>query len=202
MLIFVDLETTGLDVRTCDVLEIAAVCRDRTGKRYHFRSLVNPGIDLTSEDLDPGIGRALEINHIDPATLTGAPSTEEVAGRFRLWLTERALDGPVKLAGFNSSRYDAVILSRPPWEIPINMWKYDVMDMAMEVMDRAGVLPHHPYYGKPKWPKLSEAAGYFGVDFDGDAHTALADVGVTMRIFERIKEGDHVGETGAIEAGP
>jgi len=132
MLIFVDLETTGLNPRECKVLEIAAVCRDRTGKRYHFRSLVNPGIDLTSEDLDPGIRRALEINHIDPATLTGAPSTEEVAGRFRLWLTERALDGPVKLAGFNSSRYDAVILSRPPWEIPINMWKYDVMDMAME----------------------------------------------------------------------
>lgn len=176
MIIVVDTETTHYKPQLAHVIEIGAVTDDgRT-----FECLCNPGIDLR------GCEDALRINGISKEEVLGAPPIEIVASQFEEWLECLMDDNIVTLAGYNSDNYDGPILARHPWRISLDLWKYDIMKMAIPPMDEAGVLPHHPYYGTPKWPKLSEAERFFGITREGTAHRALSDAKATYDILIKI----------------
>lgn len=176
MIIVIDTETTHYKPQLAHVIEIGAITDDgRT-----FECLCNPGIDLrTCQD-------ALRINGIKEEEVLAAPPITVVASQFEEWLECLMDDNEVVFAGFNSDNYDGPILARKPWNISMDHWKYDVMKMAIDPMDEAGILPHHPYYGTPKWPKLTEAEKFFGITRQGAAHRALSDARTTLEILFKI----------------
>jgi len=164
------------------VIEIGAYGVDLNGTPQRFESLCNPGIDLR------GCEEALKINGIREGEVLAARPIKEVADDFLEWLVRFSyeMDYEVILAGYNSDNYDGPILARSPWDLSPKLWKFDVMKMSIPPMDEAGVLPHHPYYKTPKWPKLSEAERFFGITREGTAHRALSDAKATYDILIKL----------------
>lgn len=181
MIIAVDTETTHYKAHLAEVIEIGAVTEDGDT----FESLANPGIDLIKcQD-------ALRVNGITEEEVLGAPDIWDVAQKFNGWLrSQYTRDAHIELCGYNSKNYDSRILARDPWRLPLSVWQYDVMEMAMTHMGNAGALPVHPYYGTLKWPKLIEAEAFFHIQREGKAHRALSDAKATLDILRAIQGMD------------
>lgn len=190
MIVVIDTETTHYKPDLAHVIEIGAIVDHPKIGELTFESLCNPGIDLDLAE------EALRINGISKEEVLGAPPIKEVANEFRQWLKGVAgwNLGHIHYAGFNSKNYDALILAKPPWNLNLANWKYDVMEMAIGPMGRAGVLPKHSYYGSYKWPKLSEAERFYGIIRDGKAHRALSDARATKDILRMIMMGGSDGQ--------
>jgi DNA polymerase III epsilon subunit-like protein len=176
--ISVDTETTHYLTDQAKIIEIGAVTEDQET----FEAVCNPGFE-NEEDLQP-FSEALAINGISPQEILEARPEEIIAQEFRVWLDNQSKRGPVVLIGYNSTRYDSVLLDRPPWYINRRLWDFDIMEMAKYPMYRAGALPKR--FGSIKWPKLTEAEQFFGVARTGNTHRALSDATVTLEIFKRI----------------
>jgi DNA polymerase III epsilon subunit family exonuclease len=112
--VVVDLETTGLSVDTCSILEIGAVRVSalRPGGRFH--TLIRPP--------EP-ISRAIaDLTGIDDAMLADAPALRPALTGFRSWF-ERT--GPAPFVAHNA-RFDAGFVARalerlelPPLRVPV-----------------------------------------------------------------------------------
>ena len=179
MLVIIDLETTSADPGEAHILEIGAVAW--SGET--FSSLCNPGFSTQGALSD--YQKALDINGITPEEILSAPLAEAVQEAFRKWLRGQSGGGPlIILGGWNSSRYDSVILDRVGW-IPRRYWGIDVMTLAQEIMGNRGALPRSKY-GDWKWPRLSEGMDFFEVLPRGELHRALTDAIATKEILERV----------------
>ncbi len=119
------------------------------------------------------------MSQIDPADVRAAKPIDQVAAELTQWLQQH--NGT--LHAFPVV-FDRSFLSRKPWKVEIG-WKECVQEAAREIMAKYGVLPVR--YGKPKLPKLSEAAEFFGVKVH-QAHRALEDAKVTARVHREIIE--------------
>lgn len=83
--VVLDVETTGNDVETARICEIAWVRRSASGEvRDRFESLVNAGV---------GVGASQAIHGIDDAMLVGAPALAELAPRLGAALEGAVLVG-------------------------------------------------------------------------------------------------------------
>lgn len=156
MRVWADTETSGLDPARDLVLEVACVAEGGG----EFQSLANPG----EEALERIKGcYALTVNGIDLDELRAAPPVMEVAGMFKEWLNQL---GPVELWAYNAP-FDMGFLEREPWGLNRLSWGGCVMRLASR--------------GR-KWSKLVEVAARMGLDWDGDAHRALADARMAMKV--------------------
>ena len=104
-----DLETTGIDTKTCEIVELAAVafnydCRTRGGPHIvsEFSSLVKPEFN------DPG---AVAIHKITDAMLEHEQDIDVVGPRFLKWLDTLPSTKRVWI-GHNIRRFDVPILRR------------------------------------------------------------------------------------------
>jgi DNA polymerase III epsilon subunit-like protein len=158
--IYVDTETSGLRPPRAVVLEVGAVATEGDRELGSFSSLVNPGDAVLDS---PHSARALQVNQIDPGELRRARRVDEVAADFRGWLMEW---GPVSLFAFNTD-FDAGFLHQPPWSISRMCWGGCVMKTLA---------------GKERYVKLSKCADRFGLQWEGDAHRALADARMAFRV--------------------
>lgn len=174
---FCDLETTGLDAQYHAVIEIGAVAMDALGTEVSsFQSLCNPGEDAMRNS-DP---RAFEISGIDPDDVRRAEPIQIVATKFGFWCADYGL-----LHAFPNV-FEKDFLRKDPWAIGADRWGECVQTAAQEVMAKAGVLPMR--YGKPKFPRLSEAAQFFGIT-SPRFHRALDDARATGKIQHAIENG-------------
>lgn len=82
-IIVCDTETTGLDARSCSLIEIAAVRLEGADEVGVFQTLVNPGHPIPAE--------ITEITGITDADVAGAPSPEEAAAAFAHFAAHDAL---------------------------------------------------------------------------------------------------------------
>ena len=127
---------------------------------------------------------------ITPAELKHARSPEVVAEILRAFI--RSHRGMIHAFGKD---FEMGFLTRAPWNV-VGPWGDCIKLAAQEVMGKAGALPM--FYGKPKWPKLSEAAAFFGVPQKGRSHRSLSDARVTAliqaEILERRPVEDEVSE--------
>lgn len=176
-LVVLDTETTGFPRDSWSrVIELGAVLLDLDGRECDsWSTLVLPDI------LDERAAGALAANHITPEMLAGSPNTESAILGFQAWLNRT---GARYVTSFNV-KFDLPMVERMGLHL---QWAGCVMERAMEVMGPAGALPEGRYGGW-KWPKLSEAAEFFSVRVDGDAHRALTDArtaaGVVVEILKR-----------------
>jgi ATP-dependent DNA helicase UvrD/PcrA len=154
-----DLETTGVDVDQCEVVELAAVrVRDRAVvERFH--SLVRPRISI--ED------GARQVHGYGAAELEGAPSFEEV------WPAFRAFVGTDVLVAHNGFGFDVPVLRRmaAPLGGADDLVVYDSLVLARSLFESGA--------------SLGALAGRFGVP-TGRAHHALDDAEVLAAVFREL----------------
>ena len=95
-LAFIDLETTGVNLATDRIIEIAIVKVLTDGKRSIKRKLINPQIPIPKQSSD--------LHGITNDMVKDAPGFKEVAQELR-----QMLDG-CDIAGYNSNRFDIPML--------------------------------------------------------------------------------------------
>ena len=155
-----DLETTGLDVATCEIVEIAAV-RVRDARIVgQFRSLVR-----CVGPIDP---RATEIHGYAEADLRDAPALGEAWARFREFV------GRDLLVAHNGQSYDVPVLRRvaEPYGGTDDLVFYDTLPLAKSLSDESAKLP--------------DLARRFNVEI-GRAHHAEDDALMLAQIFPHLK---------------
>jgi DNA polymerase-3 subunit epsilon len=95
-LAFIDLETTGINLATDRIIEIAIVKVLTDGKRSIKRKLINPQIPIPKQSSD--------VHGITDEMVKDAPMFKEVAQELK-----QMLDG-CDIAGYNSNRFDIPML--------------------------------------------------------------------------------------------
>ena len=129
----IDIETTGLDWRTCQVIEVGAVIDDYKSAIVDlptFRCYVDHGVfkgQPYALSMHPEIFRAIATDETDVEIL--AP--EEVADFFAGWLDKNGFDPAMEktlVAGKNFAAFDKCFLEDlPGWTAEVNM-KHRIID--------------------------------------------------------------------------
>jgi DNA polymerase III epsilon subunit family exonuclease len=144
----VDLETTGKDTASCEIVELAAV-RVRNGRIVEkFNTLVKPRIPI-----ERGATDTHGIRETDVAT---APRFDEI------WPKFRAFCGDDVIVAHNGYEFDFRILTRMAKALgkPFDLCTYDTLPLARDLF--------------PTSRKLEHLAPMFGID-TGRSHRALDD---------------------------
>ena len=184
--IIIDGESTGLGKqvdREDRLVEIGAVCL-KDGKTVNtFQSYCNPG-DRYFEN-----GRAYEalrINKIDyEQCIKKAPSDEEVALRFKLWLSRYH---PCTIYIYNRD-FDMQFLTVEPWNIveddDVRYGPCILLHVGKYLGER-GQNVWNAKYEQWKWMKLVDAARTLGIVVADDmAHSALYDAKLAAEVCLR-----------------
>ncbi len=159
-----DLETTGINCNSDDIIEISAL-RVRSGKiETSFSTLVNPGRPIPYG--------ASQVNHITDALVADAPTMEEILPEFIQFIGEDVL------VGHNIARFDLRFLYRDCQTrfsmVPDNDY-VDTLSYAR------GRLPNLGRYS------LTALAEYYRLPTEG-AHRALNDCRMNQQVFERLAQ--------------
>ena len=170
--IYVDLETTGTDPEKHEIIEVGAVVFKAGVEVAQFSELVNPG-EAALAAADP---RALDVNKIDLAEVRRARSKVVVAAALR----EFDMSHGGLLYAFPRA-FEESFLGKSPWHL--TAWGDCVMQAVREGMIADNALANGPD-GKPKRPRLGEAAAFYGVTGCGPAHRSLSDARKTGRIHQ------------------
>ena len=159
----VDLETTGRDTGTAQVIEIAAV-RVRDGRIVgDWCRMVKPRIPIEHG--------ATATHGITEADVADAPFFEDI------WAELRAFCGRDVLVAHNGNQFDFPIIRRMAKELSLeggqDLTTYDTLPLAREL--RAGSA------------KLEDLARSFGID-PGQSHRALDDTRALAQVFLALSE--------------
>ena len=149
----IDLETTGLNMETDQIIEVGATRFDRFGHFENFSTFVNPGRSIPRE--------VRELTHIEDADLVGAPRFIEVRDALAEFIGERTIVGQniaFDLAFLRAEQIHAVGPTFDTWEL------------ASVLLPTATRL------------NLASLAAAVGVEMPV-AHRALADAEATRDIF-------------------
>ena len=158
-LVFLDLETTGLDVITGDAIcEIGAFKVRKRKIIDKFHSLINPKKNIPKE--------AFSVHKISDEELKNAPCFEEVADEFILFLENCVI------CAYNVE-FDMGFIRQHLKRIdytPLSLPAIDILSMARDVLK----LPQY---------NLEIVAKFFNVDCSHGLHRALDDALVAYEVF-------------------
>lgn len=157
-----DLETTGLNPRIAEIVEISAVQVKDNEIINQFSSLIKPKSRIPFA--------ATKVNSITNEMLTGASPASVIMPQFFSFI------GKSKLVGYNILTFDLPIVRRYAEEFGISLDNpfEDVYPMAV---DRVPKLPNN---------KLTTIANFLLVD-STNAHRALADCLITKNCYEKLQ---------------
>lgn len=159
----VDIETTGLGVNSCSIIEIGAV-HVRDGEIIsEFSSLCNPHIDI-----DPEVSKLTGITN---DMVRCAPEMSRVIGDFCEFIGDHIL------VGHNIASFDSCVLY-DAFAACLGFPMYNDMIDTMRIARRA--LPFVPNC------KLNTLLDHFSIHND-QAHRALSDAICTHQLYERLK---------------
>jgi DNA polymerase-3 subunit epsilon len=158
-LAFIDLETTGVNLGTDRIIEIAIVKILVDGTRSTKRKLINPGMPIPAA--------SSEVHGITDDMVKDAPSFKQVAQELK-----QMLDG-CDLAGYNSNRFD----------IPLLMEEFLRAEIDFDMKGRKMLDVQQVFYKME--PRTLGAAYQFycGKILEG-AHSAEVDATATYEILE------------------
>jgi len=156
---FIDLETTGVNLSTDRIVEIAIVKIMPDGSRVSKRKIINPTIPIPASSSD--------IHGIDDAMVKDAPTFRQCANEIKQFLDN------CDLGGYNSNRFD----------IPMLMEEFLRAEMDVDLSDRRMVDVQHIFYSmEPR--TLSAAYRFYCAKELMNAHSAEADINATIEVLE------------------
>lgn len=155
-----DTETTGLDPRTCRVVELGGVRFDALGVTSRFNALINPGTPMPVE--------ASRVNGITDAMLAGKPDMREVLPDFLAFAR-----GTVLVA--HNAPFDVSFVNEELSRMGKGPLDHRVVDTR--------ILAREAFPGLPKYA-LQDLASRLGIEAK-DAHRAEDDARVCMELFLR-----------------
>jgi len=157
-LAFIDLETTGINLATDRIIEIAIVKVLSDGKRSIKRKLIKPQIPIPKQSSD--------IHGITNEMVKDAPTFKEVAQELK-----QMLDG-CDIAGYNSNRFD----------IPLMVEEFLRADVDFDMKGRKLVDVQNIFH-KMEQRTLSAAYKFYCNKTLEGAHSAEVDASATHEIL-------------------
>jgi DNA polymerase-3 subunit epsilon len=181
-LCFLDIESTGLNVVSDRILQLAMIKYPKDGSDpQELSMLINPGIPISLE--------AMLVHGITPKDVANKPTFQQVAQKIRDFI------GDADFAGYNSNRFD----------IPLLMEEFSRVGIELDMARRRTVDVQRIFYKME--PRTLKAALRFYCDRElEDAHDAMADVRATIDVFfgqlQRYEGQDFVDDHGAVQPSP
>lgn len=157
-LAFIDLETTGVNLGTDRIIEIAIVKQLPDGTRSVKRKLINPGMPIPKA--------SSEVHGITDEMVKDAPSFKQLAQELKQFL-----DG-CDLAGYNSNRFD----------IPLLVEEFLRAEVEFEMKGRKMLDVQQIFY-KMEPRTLSAAYQFYCQKSLENAHSAEVDATATLEIL-------------------
>lgn len=168
---FIDLETTGVNLSTDRIVEVAIVKILQDGTRQVKRKLLNPEMPIPPHVID--------IHGITDAMVKDAPTFKQSGNELKQFI-----EG-CDLGGYNSNRFD----------IPMLMEEFLRAGMTLDLSNKRMVDVQHIFYTME--PRTLSAAYKFYCEKElTDAHSAEADVNATIDVLlSQIKRYPQLGSS-------
>ena len=168
---FIDLETTGVNLSSDRIVEIAIVKLLPDGSRQTKRKLINPQMPIPASSSD--------IHGITDEMVKDAPTFKQAGNEIKQFLEN------CDLGGYNSNRFD----------IPVLMEEFLRAEMEVDLSDRKMIDVQHIFYQmEPR--TLSAAYKFFCNKELLNAHSAEVDINATIEVFEaQIERYPKLGST-------
>jgi len=168
---FIDLETTGINISTDKIIEIAIVKISPEGNKITKRKLINPQMPI------PGSSTA--VHGITNEMVKDAPTFKQVANEIKQFLDS------CDIGGYNSNRFDIPMLieefMRAGLEFSTEGRKWVDVQKIFHLMEQRTLSAAYKFY----CDKCLE-----------DAHSAEADAHATWEIFlAQVERYPHIGTT-------
>ncbi len=155
---FIDLETTGVNLSSDRILEIAIIKLLPDGSRQVKRKLINPQIPIPKSSTD--------IHGITDEMVKDAPTFKQAGNEIKQYLES------CDLGGYNSNRFD----------IPILMEEFLRAGMEVDLSNRRMIDVQHIFYTME--PRTLSAAYKFYCNKELiNAHSAEVDVSATIDVL-------------------
>jgi DNA polymerase-3 subunit epsilon len=158
-LAFIDLETTGVNISTDRIIEIAIIKIMPDGSSVSKVKRINPGIPIPKD--------ATEIHGICDEDVKDCPQFKEIANEFRQFLDN------CDLAGYNSNRFD----------IPLLVEEFLRVGQNLDTAGRRFIDVQRIFHLMEKRTLGAALRFYCNKELDG-AHSAEADARATYEILE------------------
>lgn len=158
-LAFIDLETTGTNLGTDRIVEIAIVKIHPDGSKQVKRKLINPEMPIPVA--------ASDIHGITDDLIKDAPAFRQVANEIKQFLDN------CDLGGYNSNRFDIPLLVEEFLRVPLD---FDMNGRKMVDVQKI--------YHMMEQRTLSAAYKFYCHKSLEDAHSAEADASATWEILE------------------
>lgn len=155
-----DLETTGLDAKTCKIIEIGAVKIVKGSIIETFQTLINPQVPIPAE--------ITNITHIDDSMVADAPTIEQVLPDFY-----RFVDGSV-LSAYNID-FDYQFLDNVGKKLRL-LFNHEQIDTLKLARNKVPSLSNY---------KLATVVKALNITLT-NAHRALADAYATAKVFVKL----------------
>ena len=182
MLVFLDIETTGLDVATCSILEIAAIVCEEDGKVADtFHEYINPGFPIPT--------KIVELTKITNDQVALCRREWEVLGSFNEWLYGY---GVTNVVAHNGS-FDLRFLRGRSAKYKINtllnnITLSDTMKMANEAIKMGMLVTKKTPSGRMSKKQVDVAEALDVKYGDGGAHSAIEDTMVLKKVYQKLRE--------------
>lgn len=157
--VFMDLETTGLNLALDRIVEVALLKVQVDGSRVIKRKLINPGMAIPAE--------ATAVHGITNEMVANAPSFKDLANEIRQFL-----EG-CDLGGYNSNKFD--------WPLLVEEFLRIGLDLNMEGRELVDV---QKIYHNMEPRNLSAAYRFYCNKELENSHSAEADISATWEVFE------------------
>ena len=168
---FIDLETTGVNLSTDRIVEIAIVKVSPDGSRQVKRKLINPQMPIPKATTD--------IHGITDEMVKDAPTFKQAGNEIKQYLEN------CDLGGYNSNRFD----------IPMLMEEFLRAGMDVDLSNRRMIDVQHIFYSmEPR--TLSAAYKFYCQKELENAHSAEADVNATIDVLlSQVQRYDNLGNS-------
>ncbi len=170
-IVFIDLETTGVNLATDRVIEIAIVKISTDKSRQVKHKIVNPQMPIPKS--------ASDIHGITDDKVKDAPTFKEVANELKQFIDN------ADLSGYNSNRFD----------IPLLMEEFLRAGITFDMTNRR-MLDVQQIFHMMEKRTLGAAYKFYCEKELLDAHSAEADASATWEILEaQLGRYEHLGNT-------
>lgn len=170
-LVFIDLETTGTNLSTDRIVEIAIIKVFPDGTRVVKQKILNPQMLIPKN--------SSEIHGITDDKVKDAPTFKQVANELKQFIDDS------DFSGYNSNRFD----------IPLLMEEFLRAGLTIDMTNRRMVDVQHIFHMMEK-RTLGAAYKFYCEKELHDAHSAEADATATWEILEaQLSRYEHLGNT-------